>query len=120
MLRHGGTCRERRRRPTHALQCPRWASSLEQSVPRTKVLSVAPQGVGSTNGLPTSVKFHHWTLGFRQSSFRPIVQALRGHRIPVFCGPPLSNHALVLWFVSYRGFLSPFGDMPLWHSLASC
>src|SRR5215831_9659518 len=56
---------------------------------------MAPQGVGYTNGLPTSVSFHHWALGFRQSSFRPIVQALQGHRIPVFCGPPLSNHALV-------------------------
>src|SRR4029450_6897347 len=24
-----------------------------------------------------------------------------------------------LWFVSYRGFLSPFGDMTLWNILAS-
>ena len=48
-----------------------------------------------TDVLPTSVKFHHWTLGFGQSSSHHIAQALQGGTIPVFCYPPLSNHALV-------------------------
>src|SRR5262244_4466573 len=30
------------------------------------------------------------------------------------------NDLLALWFVLYHGFLATFGDMPLWHILASC
>jgi hypothetical protein len=46
MFRHGGTCRARRRCPIHALECPRWASSITQGVPRAKVELVARDGVG--------------------------------------------------------------------------
>src|ERR671924_1642992 len=45
--------------------------------------------------LPTSVKFHHWTLGFGQCSSHPIAQALQGRTIHVFCYAPLFDHALV-------------------------
>ena len=46
MFRHAGTCRARRRCPTHALQCPRWASSSAQSVPPATAEHVARAGVG--------------------------------------------------------------------------
>ncbi len=36
----------RRRCPTHALQCPHWASPITQGVPRAKVEPVARDGVG--------------------------------------------------------------------------
>ena len=39
--------------------------------------------------LPTSVRFHHWTLGFKQSGFHHIAQALRGCIIHVFRYTPL-------------------------------
>jgi len=48
-----------------------------------------------TDVLPKSVRFHRWTLGFRQSSFDHIAQALQGHNIHVFCRSPLYRHALV-------------------------
>lgn len=34
--------------------------------------------------LPASVRFHRWILGFRQSSFSHIAQALQGRIIHVF------------------------------------
>ncbi len=40
-------------------------------------------------------EFHPWTLGFRQSSFSPIGQALQDDRLHVFDGLPLYEHALV-------------------------
>ena len=45
--------------------------------------------------LPMGVHFHHWTLGFKQSSFNHIAQALRSHAIHVFRRSPLYQHALV-------------------------
>ena len=58
----------RRRCPTHALQCARYASSIGQGVVWKKLDSIHTDGVGYTDVLPTSVQFHHWTLGFGQSS----------------------------------------------------
>jgi hypothetical protein len=34
--------------------------------------------------VPTSVRLHHWTLGFRQFSFSHIAQALQGRTVHVF------------------------------------
>ena len=62
----------RRRCPTHALQCARYASSIGQGVVWKKLDSIHTDGVGCTDVLPTSVRFHHWTLGFGQSSSHPI------------------------------------------------
>ena len=42
-----------------------------------------------TDVLPTSVRFHPWRLGFRQSSLRPIAQALQDHSVHIFCCLPL-------------------------------
>ncbi len=52
-------------------------------------------GVGYTDVLPTGVKFHRCKLGFRQSSFHHITQALRVEAIHVFRQLPLYIHALV-------------------------
>jgi len=62
----------RRRCPTHALQCARCASSIGQGVVWKKLDSRHTDGVGYTDVLPTSVQFHHWILGFGQSSSHPI------------------------------------------------
>ena len=62
----------RRRCPTHALQCARDASSIGQGVVWKKLDSIHTDGVGCTDVLPTSVQFHHWTLGFGQCSSHPI------------------------------------------------
>jgi hypothetical protein len=45
--------------------------------------------------LPTSVRFHLWVLGFKQSSFSHIIQALQDHSLHIFRCPPLYQHALV-------------------------
>jgi len=42
-----------------------------------------------------SVRFHRWGLGFKQSSFRPIMRALQDETISVFWSLPLFRHALV-------------------------
>jgi hypothetical protein len=45
--------------------------------------------------LPKDVRFHPWTLGFRQFSFSPIAQALQSHSAHVFGCPLLYQHAVV-------------------------
>src|SRR2546428_13989780 len=40
-----------------------------------------------TDVLPTSVQFHPWRLGFKQSSLSPIAQALHGHSVHIFRCP---------------------------------
>jgi hypothetical protein len=62
---------------------------------KSETVPVAHDGVGFTDVLPTSVIFHHWTLGFGQFSSRHIAQALRAHALHVFGHLPLSNQALV-------------------------
>jgi len=74
----------RRRRPTYALECVRYASPIEQGIPRAKLELVALDGVGLQTCYRRVCQFHRWTLGFRQSSFRPIAQALQGSLIHVF------------------------------------
>src|SRR2546427_740571 len=49
----------------------------------------------ASDALPTSVQFHPWRLGFKQSSLRRIAQAFQDHSIHIFCCSPLSQHALV-------------------------
>jgi hypothetical protein len=46
VFRHSRTSRERRRRPIHPLQYPRWASAIAQGVPSAKVEPMARDGVG--------------------------------------------------------------------------
>ena len=74
----------RRRCPIHALACVRYASSIDQGVAWKKADSIPTDGVGYPDVLPTSVQFHHWTLGFGQCSSHHIVQALQDHAIHVF------------------------------------
>ena len=42
-----------------------------------------------------SVRFHHWRLGFRQSSFHHIARVLQGTILHAFRWPLLLRHALV-------------------------
>jgi hypothetical protein len=42
-----------------------------------------------------SVRFHHWRLGFRQSSFHHIARGLQGATLHAFRWPLLFRHALV-------------------------
>src|SRR5262245_23916402 len=74
----------RRRCPIHALACVRYASSIGQGVAWKKADSIPTDGVGDTDVLPTSVRFHHWTLGFGQCRSHRIAQALQDHAIHVF------------------------------------
>ena len=48
-----------------------------------------------TDVLPMSVRFHPWTLGFRQSSFNHIAQALQDRNLHIFGYSLLYEHALV-------------------------
>ena len=85
----------RRRCPIHALACIHYASSIGQGVAWKKADAIPTDGVGYTDVLPTSERFHHWTLGFGQCSSHPIAQAWQDRTIHVFCYAPLSDHALV-------------------------
>ena len=59
-----------------------------------------------TDVFPMRMKFHRWTLGFRQFSFDLIAQALQGHSLHVFHCAPLYSvvfqplHAPVSFFKS--------------------
>ena len=67
--------------------------------------------------LPMSVRFHHWTLGFRQFSFDHIAQALQGHSLHVF------RYALLYLVVSNRYMLLfpfPFGSRLVVHLGVIC
>jgi hypothetical protein len=54
-------------------------------------LSMAPV----VDVVPTSVRFHHWTLGFRSSNFSLIMQALQDRILHVFRYLLLYQQALV-------------------------
>src|SRR3954470_9407219 len=70
--------------------------------------SIAPPGGGSRSRKPddpllghcdvgavaAGVRFHHWRLGFRQSSFRPITRVLQDHVFGAFQHPLLLGHAV--------------------------
>jgi hypothetical protein len=79
----------------HVLQCARCASPIGQGVAEKKLYSLHTDGVGCTDVLPTSVKFHRWALGFGQYRSHPIAQALRDEAFHVLGPLPLSNQALV-------------------------
>ena len=64
MFHSGGTYRAQLRCPIHALQCAHCASPIGQGVVWKKADSIHTDGVGYTDVLPTSVRFHRWTLGF--------------------------------------------------------
>ena len=73
-----------------------------------KSFSIAPPGGGSRSRKPNDpllghcdsgtvavgVRFHHWRLGFRQSSFRPITRVLQDHVFSAFRHFLLLGHAL--------------------------
>lgn len=65
-----------------------------------------------TNVLPMSVRFHRWTLGFRQSSFNHIAQALQSHNLHVFHYSPLHIHALVPFLFRVQVSCSPRRHCP--------
>jgi hypothetical protein len=81
--------------PIHALQCAHCASPIGQGVVWKKADSIHTDGVGSTDVLPTSVRFHRWTLGFGKSISHHMAQALRDHALHVFKHLPLSDQAVV-------------------------
>ena len=54
------------------------------------LLSASP-----VDAVAKSVRFHRWGLGFKQSSFRPIMRALQDETIGVFWSLPLFRYALV-------------------------
>jgi hypothetical protein len=70
--------------------------------------SIAPPGGGSRSRklndpllghcdlgtVAVGVRFHHWRLGFRQSSFRPITRVLQDHAFSAFQHLLLLGHAL--------------------------
>ena len=70
--------------------------------------SIAPPGGGSRSRKPddpllghcdlgavaAGVRFHHWRLGFRQFSFRPITRVLQDHVFSVFQHLLLLGHAV--------------------------
>jgi hypothetical protein len=61
--------------------------------------------------LPTSVKFHHWKLDFRQFSFNLITQALQIYTIHVFWYFLLYHHALVPFSFQIQVRCSPQGHL---------
>src|SRR5438270_8950241 len=65
-----------------------------------------------TGVLPTDVPFRRWTLGFRQSSFSRIAQALRGRTVHAFRRSPLHVHALVPTSFRIRVSRSPRSHLP--------
>jgi len=85
---------ERRRLPTHVLECPRWASSLGQGVPWTKRNSWLPRASAFRRATDVC-DIHPRTLGFRQFGFSLIAQALQSHSLHVFGCSPLYRHAVV-------------------------
>jgi hypothetical protein len=58
--------------------------------PDAPLLTASP-----VDAVATSVRFHRWGLGFKQSSFRLIMRALQDGTISVFWPLPLFRHALV-------------------------
>ena len=95
VFRHRGTYRERRRLPTHILECTHCASSIRTGRTTSKSLTRGFRWHRRSDVLPKSVRFRPWTLGFRQFSFSPIAQALQSHSAHVFGCPLLYQHAVV-------------------------
>jgi hypothetical protein len=54
-----------------------------------------PLGRCGPGVVAAGVRSHHWGLGFRQCSFRPITRASRDGTVNAFGWPPLLWHALV-------------------------
>src|SRR5262249_22835270 len=85
------------------------AMEASDSSPSMESFSIAPPGGGSRSRKPNDpllghcdvgavavgVRFHHWGLGFRQSSFRPIARVSRDGTVSVFGWLPLFWHAVV-------------------------
>jgi len=95
VFRHRGTYQERRRLPTHILECTHCASSIRTGRTTSESLTRGFRRHRRSDVLPKSVRFRHWTLGFRQSSFSPIAQALQSNSVHVFRCPLLYRHAVV-------------------------
>jgi hypothetical protein len=60
-----------------------------------KADSVTADGVGLRRAADECAVSTRWALGFKQSSFNHIAQALRGRALHVFQRAPLYQHALV-------------------------
>jgi hypothetical protein len=58
------------------------------------------------------VQFRHWRLGFRQSSFSPIAQALQSHSLRVFRCALLYEQALVPLPFGAQVSCSPRSHLP--------
>ena len=92
-LRH--TCRARRRPPTHLLDHPRWAAFRATEVAPTHGFTSGHGTAPVTGVIPAGAHFHHWRLGFKQSSLGHIVRVLRHPDLYASSRPPLPRHALV-------------------------
>ena len=95
VFRRRGTYRERRRLPTHILECTHCASSIRTGRTTSESLTRGFRRHRRSDVLPKSVRFRHWTLGFRQFSFSHIAQALQSNSAHVFGCPLLYQHAVV-------------------------
>jgi hypothetical protein len=89
------TCRARRRPPTHLLDHPRWAAFRATEVVPTHGFTPGHGTAPVTDVIPAGAHFHHWRLGFKQSSLGHIVRALRHPGLDASSRSPLSRHALV-------------------------
>jgi len=95
VFRHRGTYRERRRLPTHILECTHCASSIRTGRTTSESLTRGFRRHRRSDVLPKSVRFRHWTLGFRQFGFSHIAQALQSNSAHVFSCPLLYQQAVV-------------------------
>ena len=84
MFRSGENVLARLRCPIHDLQYPRWASPHRARCTTSESCTHGSQWRRSIDMLPTSVRFHRWSLGFGQFGSHRIAQALRVHAIHVF------------------------------------
>src|SRR5262249_49881854 len=73
--------------PTHLLQYPRWESLSSRRLYRLTVPAATRDDIGFRRGADGRVTFTCWRLGFKQSSFHPILRVLQ----------PMAIH--VVWFM---------------------
>jgi hypothetical protein len=78
VFRRRGTFQKRLRFPTHVLENGITSHRPPAGAYYGRNLTRSCRWRRCTGVLPTSVRFRYWTLGFRQSSFSHIAQALRG------------------------------------------
>jgi hypothetical protein len=82
------TSRARRRPPTHPLTPPRWRTLRATEVARSHGSCPSMARHRLQASFPADAHFHRWGLGFRQSSFGPIMRILRYPALDASRRPP--------------------------------